>query len=106
MRAAGQDTHLFILESHCAEPQRAEKNDSGMYTGVLNSGWNQGVGGLSLSSTCWVFLMLRDTEGIYCRSRRDQVRLALSVQKKCGGKNYNVNLKSIISNFLNTTRKN
>lgn len=37
MDTAGQDKHLFILESYRAEAPRAEKIDSGMYMSALNT---------------------------------------------------------------------
>lgn len=37
MDTAGQDKHLFILESYRAEAHRAKKIDSGMYMSALNT---------------------------------------------------------------------
>ena len=85
MNTAGQDKHLFILESYCAEAPRAEKIDSGMYTSALNTvGETRGV---ELRGVRWegvetltallqnvrIFLMPSDMAGIY-NSRRELTR--------------------------------
>ncbi len=45
MDTAGQDKHLFILESYRAEAPRAKKIDSGMYMSALNTVGVSGQGG-------------------------------------------------------------
>lgn len=74
MDTAGQDKHLFILESYRAEAPRAEKIDSGMYMSALNTVSDQGRGteggrGVETLTASLkdvrIFLMPSDMAGIY-----------------------------------------
>lgn len=79
MDSGGQDKHLFILDSYCAEAPTAKKIDSGMYMSSLNTAeasvrGGGGAGALqegraeTLTTSLRdvrIFLMPYDVTGIY-----------------------------------------
>lgn len=86
MDTAGQDKHLFILESYRAEVSRPEKIDSGMYMSALNTVLSlrpgrvelRGVETLTASlQDVRISLMPSDMAGIY-NSRGELTRPAVA----------------------------